>query len=78
MELDVEVAVLEGPLVLRHALVLDAFPGVWLDDLPRSTADLELAVVQVLDGEAGATQRLRQRDFLRSPPLTTVRCFMIF
>lgn len=58
MELDVQVAALVGATMLRHALVLDALPAVWLDDLPRSAADLQNPVVQVLDGKRRAAQRL--------------------
>ena len=65
VELDVHVAVLVGAAVLRHALVLDALPGVGGDDLPRGAGDLEDAVVQVLDGEGGAAESLSQSDLLQ-------------
>ena len=65
MELDVHVAVLVGAAVLRHALVLDALPGVGGDDLAGGAGDLEDAVVQVLDGEGRAAESLGKRDLLQ-------------
>ena len=65
MELDVHVAVLVGAAVLRHALVLDALPGVGGDDLAGGAGDLEDAVIQVLDGERCAAESLRKSELLQ-------------
>jgi len=74
VELDVHVAVLVGAAVLRHALVLDALPGVGGDDLPRGAGDLEGTVVQVLDGEGRAAEGLRQGDLLQGLGFRVAEC----
>ena len=65
MELDVQVAVLIRASVLWHALVCDALPRVWLDHLSGCAGDLQDPVIQVLDGEGGATKGLCQCDLLQ-------------
>ena len=47
-ESDVQVALLVGPAMHRHALLVDTLPAVWLDDLSRKGHDLKHPPVQML------------------------------
>ena len=55
LEVDVHVSKLIRPSMFRHAFILYALPGVWLDDFPRVANNLERAPIQVLDAEGGPT-----------------------
>lgn len=64
-EMDVQVALVEGLRVDRHALILDALPAVRLDDVARRAGDLQYPAIQVRDVELGACQRLCKGDLLQ-------------
>jgi len=55
-ESDVQVALLVGPAVHRHALLIDTLPAVWLDDLSGKGHDLKDPPVQMLYKEWCATE----------------------
>lgn len=67
-EVDVQVALVEGLGVDGHALILDAFPAVGLDDMACGAGDLQHSAIQVRDVELGACQCLCKGYLLQQAP----------